>query len=195
MAFKGHNRQGYCPLTITQNADGTTTETPGTGKLTNHVVSFTGTKSSDSSDLWAGDAKELTESAAEGTVQLVLSQLSLEDEAAFGGHSYSESEGLVEKEDDEAPFLRYAALGVGRRVNDETGKKETFFRVLKYGKIQMAPLDDKFQTRDKSIQWQTHSCQGTCYYNAAGMMRSKQDFSTFEAALADMKKFLNIPEA
>ena len=73
MAFKGHNRQGYCPLTITQNADGTTTETPGTGKLTNHVVSFTGTKSSDSSDLWAGDAKELTESVVEGTLQLVLS--------------------------------------------------------------------------------------------------------------------------
>lgn len=192
MAMKGLKRQGYCLLTIQENADGSTTETLGEGVITSHVVSFTGTFGGDDTDLWAGDTKELSEGATSGSVQFVLSDLSMQDEAAFGGHTYTETDGIVEKETDSRPYLRYGALGVGARKNDATGKQETFFRVVEYYKVMMTPVDDSFATKQQSVSWQTHSCSGTCYYNAAGIRRKKQDFATFEAALDELKSFLNI---
>lgn len=193
MAMKGHKRQGYCPLTITENADGSTTEALGAGVLTSHVVSFTGTFSGDDTDLWAGDTKELSEGATSGSVQFVLSDLPMQDEAAFGGHTYTEAAGIVEKDTDSRPYLRYGAIGVGARKDDATGKQETFYRVVEYYKVMMTPVDDAFSTKQQSVSWQTHSCSGTCYYNAEGIRRKKQDFDTFEAALAELRTFLNIP--
>ena len=59
MAMKGHNRQGYCVLTITDPGDGSpATEALGAGVLTNHVVAFTGTPGSDDTELYAGDTLE-----------------------------------------------------------------------------------------------------------------------------------------
>lgn len=192
MAFKGHQRQGFCPLTITTTSEGVTSEALGKGKITKHVVSFNGTVSDSSTDLWAGDVKEQSERQAEGSVQLVLSQLSLEDEAALGGHEYSAETGMTEKEGDEAPYVRYAAIGLGSRINDATGAKETFYRLLKYYKVQFGPIDDVLKTKQQSPAYETHSAAGKSYYNEDGDMRTKQDFATFADALKEMKAFLNI---
>lgn len=192
MAFKGHRRQGFCPLTITTTPEGVTSETLGTGKITKHVISFNGTVSDSSTDIWAGDVKEQSERQSEGSVQLVISQLPLEDEAALGGHEYTAKTGMTEKEGDEAPFVRYAAIGVGTRINDSSGAKETFYRLLKYYKVQFGPLDDVLKTKQQSPAYEMHSAAGKCYHNVDGAMRTKQEFDTFDAALTEMKTFLNI---
>lgn len=195
MALKGQKMQGYCPLTITENKDGTTTEVPGTGKITRHVISFNGAKGSDSSDMYAGDVLDFTAPANEGTVQFVLSQLPLEDEAVFGGHSYSEETGLVDKEGDAPPFLRYACLGVGSK-KDEDNKQKDFYRLLMYHKVQMGPIEDVLQTQEKTVKWQSHTCAGKCYYDNEHLMVTKRDFDAdkYADAVKAMKTFLNITE-
>lgn len=192
MAFTGHRRQGYCVLTITTSPTGEVTETLGKGKLTSHVINFNGTKSDSSTPLFAGDEKELDERTAEGTVQIVLSQLELEDEAALGGHTYTAESGMDEKDSDVAPYVRYAAVGTGRKKNDSTGKTETYYRLVKYYKAQFGPADDVFKTKEASASYETHSLAGACYYNKDGIMRNKTDFATFAEAETEMKKFLNI---
>lgn len=193
MALKGNKLQGYCLLTIADNKDGTTTETPGTGVITDHVVSFNGAMGTDSSDLYAGDRKDFTDPSNEGDVQFVLSQLPLEDEAAFGGHKYDAENGLVEQEGDTAPYMRYACLGVGAR-KDENGKQVNFYRLLMYHKVQMGPVDDVLQTKGKTTTWGTHTCAGKCYYNVDGKMRTKKDFDAdkYAEAVKAMQTFLNI---
>lgn len=187
MAFKGHKRQGYCLLTITPGADGAPdTETPGTGVITSHVVSFTGSNGSDATELYAGDTLEESEDSATGSVQIGLSQLSLKDEAALGGHSYSEEDGILEKEEDSAPYVRYAAIGVGTR----NGK--TFYRLVGYYKVKFSVGDDDFATKEKAVSFKTHTASGTTFTNAEGKRRMKKDFDSFDAALAAMKTFLNI---
>lgn len=192
MAFTGHRRQGYCVLTITTSPSGEVSESLGQGKLTSHVISFNGTKSDSATPLFAGDEKEMEERSAEGTVQVVLSQLELEDEAALGGHSYEAATGMDEKETDTAPYVRYAAIGTGKKKNDSTGKTETYYRLLKYYKAQFGPVDDVLKTKEQTVSYETHSLAGACYYNKDGLMRNKTDFDTFAAAEEEMKKFLNI---
>lgn len=195
MALKGNRLQGYCVLTITENKDGTITETPGNGKITNHVVSFNGTRGTDSTDLYAGDRKDFDDPANEGDIQFVLSQLPLEDEAAFGGHQYDAENGLVEKEGDTAPYMRYACLGVGAR-KDENNHQVNFYRLLKYHKVQIGPVDDVMQTKGKTVTWGTHTCAGKCYYDNQGLMRTKMDFDAgkYADAVKAMKEFLNVAE-
>lgn len=189
MALKGHNRQGYCKITEATNDDGTISETLGTGVITTHVVNFTGSRASDSTQLWAGDSIEEEEDSNEGDVKMTLSQLTLADEAAFGGHNYDAETGMTEKDTDKRPYFRYAAIGVGV----ENGV--TFYRLAKYHKVKFGPVDDDFATKVKNVAYKTHSVAGKCYYAADGSMRSKADFDTFDKALAAMKTFLNIKVA
>ena len=187
MAMKGHNRQGYCVLSINDPGDGTAaTETLGTGVLTNHVVTFTGSPGSEDTELYAGDVLEESESSPVGSVKVELSQLPLKDEAALGGHTYSEDDGMTVSENDSAPYVRYAAIGVGVR------KGVTFYRLVCYYKVKFGAPDDDFATKEKTVSYKTHSMSGTTFPNASGSVRFKQDYTTFEAALTKMKDLLNI---
>ena len=187
MAMKGHNRQGYCVLTITDPGDGSpATEALGAGVLTNHVVAFTGTPGSDDTELYAGDTLEESESSVTGSVKIELSQLQVADEAALGGHTYSADGGMTVGENDSAPFVRYGAIGVGVR------NKVTFYRVVCYYKVKFGAPDDDFATKEKTVSFKTHSLSGTAYANASGNVRFKQDYSTFESALTKLKELLNV---
>lgn len=192
MAMKGHNRQGYALLTETKAADGTVTETITPGTLTTHVVNFTGARGASPVELYAGDELEDEEQETTGDVKIELSQLSLKDEAAFGGHTYdAETDKMSEKTSDTVPFFRYCAIGVGRR-GESKGAMTDFYRLVSYYKVKFSPVDDNMKTKEKTTAFQNHSASGTCYPNSAGIIRDKQDFATFAAALAAAKTFLNI---
>lgn len=192
MSFTGHRRQGYCLLTIGTSPDGSETETPQAGKITQYPVSFTGSWGTDSTEKWAGDRKVMESHGEDGTVEFVLEQLELEDEAALGGHDLDETGGMVEHEDDAPPYIRFAAIGTGRK--EVNGKATTFYRVAEYYKCRMSGVvDDVFNTRTEgNVTYNDHSLAGKCYYNRDGNRRRKVDFDTFEAAVAEMKKFLNV---
>lgn len=190
MAMKGHNRQGYALITETKAADGTVTETITPGTLTTHVVNFTGARGASPVESYAGDELEDEEQETTGDVKIELSQLSLKDEAAFGGHTYdAETDKMSEKTGDTPPFMRYCAIGVGRRGE---GTMANFYRLLMYYKVKFSPVDDNLKTREKTTTFQNHTASGSCYPNSAGIIRDKQDFATFAAALAAAKTFLNI---
>ena len=190
--LKGHERQGYCQITETAGADGTVSETLGTGVITSHVVNFTGTRGTSSTDVYAGDTLEDSEDETTGDVKFELSQLPLKDEAAFGGHNYDTAKDLMtEADSDSAPFFRYGAIGLGRRGATKADMKN-FYRLLMYYKVKFGPVDDTLQTKEEKPTYKSHSVSGRCYPNAGGKIREKQDFDTFEAAIAAMKTFLNI---
>ena len=190
--LKGHERQGYAVITENAADDGTITEAVAAGVLTSHVVSFTGSRGNSAVEEWAGDTLEDSEEDTTGDVKLELSQLSLKDEAALGGHTYDSTKDLMtESASDTAPFVRYAAIGLGRRGATK-GAMTNYWRLLMYYKVKFGPADDTMQTKEKTSSFKNHSLTATLYPNAQGKMRDKQDFTTFEAALAAAKTFLNI---
>ena len=189
MAFKGHNRQGYCQITETAAADGTVTETLGNGVITSHVVKFGGSQKRDSSDLYAGDRMEESEDGAiSADVSIDISQLELKDEAALGGHTYTEENGLQIKDTDSAPFVRYAAIGVGKKQGKD------FFRLVMYYRVRFSGASDDFESKNNGVNWKTHALSGTATVNCDGKLADKKDFDTFSAAETAMKTFLNIKE-
>ncbi|MDK2813855.1 MAG: hypothetical protein PWQ08_1110 [Clostridiales bacterium] len=192
MAMKGHNRQGYALITETKAADGTVTETITPGTLTTHVVNFTGARGASPVESYAGDELEDEEQETTGDVKIELSQLSLKDEAAFGGHTYNtETNKMSEKKGDTPPFMRYCAIGVGRSGETKSAMAD-FYRLLMYYKVKFSPVDDNLKTREKMTTFQNHTASGTCFPNCDGNIREKQDFATFPEALAAAKTFLNI---
>ncbi len=187
MAFKGHNRQGYAIIKETESTPGTITETLSGGTITQHTVSFKASSKKETVELYAGDRLDESEDGAtSGDVSLDVSQLELKDEAALGGHTFDASNGMTCKDSDTAPYVRYAAIGVGKKNNVD------FFRLVKYYKVKFGDPDDDFESKKKSVTFKTHSLQGTCMANCEGKTKDKQDFDTFDKALAAMKTFLGI---
>lgn len=185
MALTGHKRQGYAIITETTNEDGSITETLSGGKLTNHVVSFSANRGTSEQEYYAGDQLEESELDTTGTLTIGLSNLSLEDEAALGGHDYSNGT-MIESEEDAPPYVRYGAIGVGR--NSGT----VFYRVVKVYKAKFTPADESYATKQKTVTFSGHSLSGSFFPNYEGNIRSKSEFATLEAALADLRSFLGI---
>lgn len=187
MAMKGHNRQGYAVITETESTPGTITETLSGGTITQHVVSFKASSKKEAVELYAGDRLDESEDGAtSGDVSIDISQLDLKDEAALGGHTFDASNGMTCKDSDTAPYVRYAAIGVGKKNNVD------FFRLVMYYKVKFGDPGDDFETKKKSATFKTHALQGTCTANSAGKTVDKKDFDTFDTALTAMKTFLGI---
>ena len=110
MAYIGLPYYGYCTYTETDSGDGTVAENLGTGKLTRSVIKFAPTAESNAVELWAGDLKEQDEyDNPGGTISIDRSYISLEEEAAMGGHKFTKegSEGgMVHNADDTPALLR-----------------------------------------------------------------------------------------
>lgn len=185
MALTGHKRQGYAIIAENQNDDGSVTETLSGAKLTSHVVSFSANRGTSEQEYYAGDQLEESELDTTGTVTMTLSNLPLEDEAALGGHEYSNGT-MVETEEDAPPYVRYGAIGVGR------SNGTVFYRVLKIYKAKFTPADESYATKQKTVTFSGHSLSGSFFPNAEGNIRAKSEFSSFEAALADLQTFLGM---
>lgn len=194
MAFKGHNRQAYCIIKETTAADGIVTETLGDGVITNHTVDFKSDGTANKTDIYAGDEKEFSETGAKGgKVDIEISQLPLKDEAAMLGHKFTQEDGLIDSGNDEAPMMRYAAIGVGVRKETD-GTKKTFYRFVGCYKVQFEEVTDEFHTKEENPKFITHKVGGTLFLNSEGKKKVKKDFDDFAAALAFMKTFANVKE-
>lgn len=190
MAFKGHNRQGYCVITETEAADGTISEALGNGVLTSHVVSFKGSQKQDSVELYGGDTLEEEDFGAySGDITIDRTQLSLEDEGALCGHTYTQEAGLTCTSTDRAPYVRYAAIGVG------TKNGKDFFRLVMYYRVRFSNPDDDLETKKSSVAYKTHALTGKATENCEGKTVDKRDFDKFAEALEAMRTFLHVVPA
>ena len=191
MAYIGLPYYGYCPITVTTNDDGSETETLGTGKITRAVISYAGENDSDSSELWAGDRREQRDAGAPSAkLTINRSYLSLADEAELCGHSYDESTKTLEhKEGDTSALVRVAALG-----KLKTPERKVAYRLVGYYRASFDPVDENLNTASKSTSYSTTQLDGAAECNCDGNFVKKQEFDSYEKALAALKTFLNIKE-
>lgn len=193
MAYIGLPYYGYCTYTETDSGDGQVTENLGTGKLTRSVIKFAPTAESNAVELWAGDLKEQDEyDNPGGTISIDRSYISLEEEAAMGGHKFTKegSEGgMVHNADDTPALLRVAAMAKLKKPD-----RKVAYRVVGYYRATMAPIADEFNTRSGQKAFGQQNMTGTLGTNAKGDFVYKNEYSEYAEALADLKKFLNILE-
>ncbi len=190
MAFKGLRRQGYCTMTVTTDDSGKEIETLGTGKVLPKVMKLTGSATSDSVSLYGDDTLAEEEvSQGSGSLSVGLCNLTLEDQAALGGHTYSEENGLICNGDDQAPYCRCASIVPGVLNN------KPYYRVITYLRVKFAPVNDDYETRGQTTSFKNPSLAGSFFKNADGDWRNVKEFSGDGAeadALAHFLKMLNI---
>lgn len=191
MAYIGLPYYGYCPITVTTSDDGSEQETLGVGKITRAVISYAGENDSESADLWAGDRREQRDNGSP-TAKLTIdrSYLSLKDEAELGGHKYDDETKTLERKDTDSPaIVRVAALG-----KLKTPERKLVYRLIGYYRASFDPVSETLNTAGKSISYGTTKLTGAAECNANGDFVKKQDFDSYEDALAGLKTFLNILE-
>lgn len=193
MAYIGLPYYGYCPYTTTEAEDGKVTETLGKGKITRSVIKFTPSEESNAVELWAGDLMEQSEyDNPTASVGIERSYISLEEEAALCGQEWTSDGadgGIVHNVDDVPPFCRVAAMAKVKKP-DRTVK----YRVVGYHRVVFGPVNDELATAQKAKAFGTQMLSGTASPNADGDFKYKNEFDTFELALTDFKKFLNVTE-
>lgn len=190
MAYVGMPYYGYCPYTVAEDGTGKEVETLGAGTITRSAIKWSSNPSAEMVELWAGDRMEQQEGESPtANVSIERSYLSVEEEAKLGGHTYTEADGMTHSEDDIAPFCRVAAMSK-QRTPDRTIK----YKVVTLMRVVFAPVADEFNTRQKSKTYGTSTMTGTATTNGDGAFAGKQEFDTYDAALAHLKKMLNIQE-
>lgn len=192
MAFKGLRRQGYCTMEVTTDESGKEVETLGKGKVLPKVMKLTSSATSDSVSLYGDDTlaeEEVTQ--GNGSLTVDLCNLTLEDQAALGGHTYSAEKGLVCNGDDQAPYCRCASIVPGVLNN------KPYYRVVTYMRVKFAPVNDDYETRGQTTAFKNPSLAGSFFRNKDGDWRIEKDFSGDDAeaaAMAYFKQMLNITE-
>lgn len=190
MAFKGLRRQGYCTMTVTTDESGKEVEALGRGKVLPRVMKLTGSATSDTATIYGDDTvaeEEVTQGS--GSLTVDLCNLTLEDQAALGGHTYSEEKGLVCNDGDTPPYCRCSSIVPGVLNN------KPYFRVTTYMRVKFAPVNDDYETKGKSTVYKNPSLAGSFFKNMDGDWRNIKEFTEFDAALAYFKQMLNITES
>lgn len=189
MAYIGLPYYGYCPITVSTKDDGTETEELGTGKITRAVISYAGENDNDSSELWAGDRREQRDAGAPSAkLTIGRSYLSLADEAELCGHHYDTSTKTLERKEGDTPAkVRVAAL-----AKLKTPERKVAYRLVGYYRASFDAIDEDLNTASKSTSYGTTKLSGAAECNCGGNFAKKQEFDSYEEALAALKTFLNI---
>lgn len=189
MAYKGLRRQGYCIMEVTTDADGNEQEALANGRGLPKVMKFTGSATSDTATIYGDDGvAEEDVSMGNGSLTVDLCNLTLEDQAALCGHTYTEERGLVCNEDDAPPYCRCSSIVPGVL----NGKP--YFRVITYMRVKFTPVNDDYETQGNNVSYKNPSLAGSFFRNKDGDWRNIKEFSDFQAAFAYFKVMLNIPE-
>ena len=108
----------------------------------------------------------------------------------MGGHKFTQEGaegGMVHNADDTPALLRVAAMAKLKKPD-----RKVAYRVVGYYRATMAPIADEMSTRSAQKAFGQQNMTGTLGTNAKGDFSYKNEYADFAAALADMKKFLNI---
>ena len=158
-------------MTVTTDDSGKEIETLGTGKVLPKVMKLTGSATSDSVSLYGDDTLAEEEvSQGSGSISVDLCNLTPEDQAALGGHTYSEENGLICNGDDQAPYCRCASIVPGVLNN------KPYYRVITYLRVKFAPVNDDYETRGQTTSFKNPSLAGSFFKNADGDWRNVKEF-------------------
>ena len=169
----------YNTYTVTQNADGTETESDGVGKVFGKAMSEDISITADSIIQYANDAEaEVSAPFTGGTIKSELNDITDTAEAEACGHTVTVDGELIANEDDEAPYMRRGFV-VPILVDNV---KKYMGRV--YPRVKYAPPSENFATKAKALTFTGVTMQGTIMRNKDGDWKWQQTFSTLAEALA-----------
>jgi phi13 family phage major tail protein len=168
----------YNTYTVTQNVDGTETESAGVGKVFGKAMSEDISITADAVTQYADDGEaEVSAPFTGGTIKSELNDITDTAEAEACGHTITEDGELIANADDEAPYMRrgfvFPAL-----VNNV---KKYIGRV--YPRVKYAPMSEKFDTKGKSLTFTGVTMPGTIMRNKDGDWKWQKSFDTADRLL------------
>lgn len=190
MAKVGVRYPRYCTYTVTQNEDGTETETYGTGKVAGKAIQIDPSITADAVNQYADDA--ICESSAPftgGTLKVEQSDLTIAAQAELCGHTITEDGVLVANADDEAPYVKFGFVypsmvgGVSK------------YGVLCYDRVKFAPPSETFKTRGKTLEFQSSTINGTLMENKDGDWKHEKVCDTLTQAMSYLNTWLHMPSS
>lgn len=179
----------YCKVNVTENEDGTETETLGPGRALARAISANQTLNIAEATEYSNDGP--TENAREfvgGTIELAVNDLTKEIESDILGHQVGEDGTLWNDVDDEAPYLRLGAI----RTKILNGKR--LFEPFCYMRVKFADGNENDQTKGASIELRSATITGSLLRNSAGKWRAKDTFETLAEANTWLDAMCNVTE-
>lgn len=129
--------------------------------------------------LYADDAAaESVKEFISGTITIGIDEMDDESQVMLLGHTVDESEELVAKDSDSAPYV--GAGFYGARIKD--GKKS--YKAIWYPKVQFKEPNEDLATKGETITFGTYTLEGTLMRDEAGDWRRSKIFNTEEEARA-----------
>lgn len=180
MARIGMRYPKYCKITITENQDGTESESYGALKTLGKAISASTTVNFTSSDLYADDGKaESVRQFTGGSLTINTDEIENTELADISGATTDEGGGLTFGTDDTAPYLRLGWL----RKRMKRGA--TAFGGLVLTRVKFAPIGDEDNSAGESITFGTPTMTADIFKNHEGKWRKySQWFDTETAAVA-----------
>jgi len=189
MPFKGCRYPKICPLTITQNLDGTETETKGTGLVFGKATSIEETVNASPVNFYADDALTVSDTEfTDGTLKVGLDDLTDTAEATVLGRTITEDGWVEGSGDDNPPYCIFSWVVP---IKLSTGSVK--YRLMEVLRAMFEPVSGSFKSKEKSVTLTGPTINGTFMLNAAGKYERHKDFDTSTQALAAQIQDLNVP--
>lgn len=192
MATTGLPYYGHCPFTRTTYPDGSAVEELGSGWLTQSIISYQATPTSEQQQLWAGDRlEEISNGAITGNENITLSRLPLKRKAEMTGAEFEDGR-LIMPGTPNPPYFRSGAMA---RLQEDNKEK---FRVTIYMSIKYGQVENNYNTKTNSSEFGNFPITGTISANADNVVLIEEDFegaTAYDDALALFRELLNLPAA
>ncbi len=180
----------YNTYTVTQNADGTETESDGVGKVFGKAIAEDISITAESVIQYANDGEaEVSAPFTGGTIKSELNDITDTAEAEACGHTITEDGELIANSDNEAPYMRRGFV-VPILVDNV---KKYMGRV--YPRVKYAPPSENFATKGKTLAFTGVTMQGTIMRNANGDWKWQKIFATEAEALAYVHTKCHMPSS
>jgi len=166
MAQIGLKNIYYAVMTI---GSGSAADSYGTPVKIGEAISVDINPSVATNNLYGDDMAVATDTITkEISVTIETTDISLENQAALLGHTYSAADGLTANMTDTAPYVALLF---------ESDKHNGGIRCVKLMKGKFAPTQEKIQTRGENLNYQTPSLTGTFVADKNGDWKKVKDFA------------------
>jgi|GEM_PF-1518832 hypothetical protein len=189
MPFKGCRYPKICPLTITQNIDGSETETKGIGLVFGKATSIEETVNAAPVNFYADDALTISDPEfTDGTLKVGLDDLTNTAESTVLGRTITEDGWVEGSGDDNPPYCIFSWVVP---IKLSTGSIK--YRLMEILRTMFEPVSGTYKSKEKSVTLTGPTINGTFMLNAERKYERHKDFDTVTQALATQIQDLNIP--
>ena len=193
MPYAGCRYPKFCPITITDNADGSETETKGTGIIFGKAVTIEETVNAEPVPFYANDGETLSiNDFTDGTLKVGVDDLIDTAEATVLGRTISEG-GWVEGSGGDSPPYGIFSWIVPVKVSTGTVRGATKYRVIEILRTTFQPMSTTYTSKQKSTTLTGPTINATFMLNASGKYERHHDYDTEVEALAVQIQDLNVP--